>query len=63
MLAVLTTVAVIGLIRSDSPATLNNVAFLAVHISVLAHGVATAVVPTLIVPVGVGVAEADELAA
>jgi cellulose synthase (UDP-forming) len=63
VLGVLTTVAVVGLVRSDSPATINNVAFLAVHICVLAHGVATAVVPALVVPVGVAVAESDELAA
>ena len=45
--AVLVTAAAWGLVRSRDAATLNNVAFAALHVSVLMHGVSTALVPAL----------------
>ena len=46
-IAVLVTAAAWGLFRSRDAATLNNVAFALLHVSVLTHGVSTAVVPAL----------------
>jgi cellulose synthase (UDP-forming) len=45
MLAALISAAVYGLAHSHSPATLNNVAFAVLHISVLTAGVWGALVP------------------
>jgi cellulose synthase (UDP-forming) len=45
MLAALSCAAVYGLLHSDSPATLNNVAFALMHITVLLAGVWGALVP------------------
>jgi cellulose synthase (UDP-forming) len=42
---VLVAVAILGLSRDRSPATLNNVAFAAAHVTVLIHGVRSALVP------------------
>ena len=47
VIAVLVAVAVYGLVQSRDAATLNNVALAAVHVVILAHGVAAAVVPGL----------------
>jgi cellulose synthase/poly-beta-1,6-N-acetylglucosamine synthase-like glycosyltransferase len=47
VIAVLTLAAVYGLVRSRDAATLNNVAFAALHVSVLACGVLGAVAPSL----------------
>lgn len=45
-IAVLVAVAAVGLLRDRSPATLNNVAFAALHATVLAAGIRPAVAPT-----------------
>jgi cellulose synthase (UDP-forming) len=45
MLAVLLAVAVIGLLRDRSPATLNNVAFAMLHVTVLTAGILPALRP------------------
>jgi cellulose synthase (UDP-forming) len=50
MLAALAAAAVYGLVHSQSPATLNNVAFATLHISVLLAGVWGALVPTAPAP-------------
>jgi cellulose synthase (UDP-forming) len=52
-----------GLTRDRSAATLNNVAFAALHISVLAHGVAGAVVPALAATEAIATVEREEAAA
>ena len=48
MLAVLLAVAVIGLLRDRSPATLNNVAFAMLHVTVLTAGIVPALRPPAI---------------
>ncbi|MCU1399505.1 MAG: hypothetical protein JWN62_2614, partial [Acidimicrobiales bacterium] len=63
VLGVLVAAALCGLIRDRSPATLNNVGFLALHIVVLSHGVATAVVPSLARPAAMPAVREDEVAA
>jgi cellulose synthase (UDP-forming) len=45
--AVLCGAALFGLVRGRDAATLNNVAFAALHVAVLCHGIASAVVPSL----------------
>jgi cellulose synthase (UDP-forming) len=47
VIAVLVGAAAFGLSRGTDAATLNNVAFIALHVAVLGHGVAGAVVPGL----------------
>jgi cellulose synthase (UDP-forming) len=47
VIAVLVGAALFGAARSRDPATLNNVAFVFLHICVLSHGIATAVLPSL----------------
>jgi cellulose synthase (UDP-forming) len=44
--AVLVAVAILGLTRDRSPATLNNVAFAAAHVTVLMHGIRSALTPS-----------------
>ena len=63
VLGVLFTAALYGLLRDRSPATLNNVGFLVLHMCVLSHGVATAIVPSLTFPVAAAEPSFDELAA
>jgi cellulose synthase (UDP-forming) len=64
IVAVLTTVALVGLARDQDAATLNNVAFAGLHVAVLFHGVLGAVVPSLATAAVVTeVAELDEVAA
>ncbi len=53
VLGVLVSAALYGLVRDRTPATLNNVGFLALHVCVLSHGVATAVLPALATPAAV----------
>lgn len=53
VLAVLFGAALFGLLRDQNAATLNNVGFLVLHMCILSHGVATAVVPSLAVPADV----------
>jgi cellulose synthase/poly-beta-1,6-N-acetylglucosamine synthase-like glycosyltransferase len=43
---VLVAVAILGLTRDRSPATLNNVAFAAAHVTVLIHGIRSALTPS-----------------
>jgi cellulose synthase (UDP-forming) len=47
VIGVLALAVVVGLARDRSSATLNNVAFAVFHITVLCHGVSTAVVPSV----------------
>lgn len=63
VMGVLCAVAAYGLARSQQPATLNNVAFAALHLAVLGRGVAPALVPALSRPAAVDVAIAAEEAA
>ena len=50
VLGALVIAALYGLVGDRDPATLNNVGFLTLHICVLAHGVSTAIVPSLAIP-------------
>jgi len=61
--AVLFLAALYGLLRDRNPATLNNVGFLVLHMCVLGHGVATAIMPSLTFPAAVDEPRVDELAA
>jgi cellulose synthase (UDP-forming) len=63
VLAVLVLAVLYGLARDRDPATLNNVSFLVLHICVLAHGVSTAIVPSLATPATVAEDRLDEIAA
>jgi cellulose synthase (UDP-forming) len=64
MIGVLGAVGVYGLVRTRDAATLNNVAFAALHASVLLHGVVGAVAPSLAVSGAVpGSGDADVVAA
>ena len=63
VIAVLAATALYGLAQSRSAATLNNVAFLALHITVLFHGISAAVIPALATSAAVVEYEADEAAA
>jgi cellulose synthase (UDP-forming) len=63
VIAGLAAVAWYGLTRDREAATLNNVAFAALHISVLAHGVAGAIVPALAATEAVATVEREEAAA
>jgi cellulose synthase (UDP-forming) len=64
VVAVLVGGALFGLLRSRDAATLNNVAFAALHVSVLFHGVLGAVLPELATPAAApAVDELDEVAA
>ena len=63
VLSVLLAAALYGLIRDRTPATLNNVGFLVLHVCVLSHGVATAILPSLTFPAAVDEPRVDELAA
>ncbi len=64
VIAVLVAVAVYGLVQSRDAATLNNVALAAVHVAILAHGVAAAVMPGLAAVAVTGAeAGADDVAA
>ena len=47
VISVLTSVALLGLVRDQDAATLNNVAFAGLHVAVLFHGVLGAVLPGL----------------
>jgi cellulose synthase (UDP-forming) len=47
VIGVLVLAVVVGLVRDHSSATLNNVAFALFHITVLCHGVSSAVVPSV----------------
>ena len=60
MIAVLVTVAVAGLARDRSPATLNNVAFIFLHVAVLSRGIAPALLPALATPAYVTQSEPSE---
>ena len=57
VIAVLVAVALDGLIRDQSPAALNNVAFIALHVAVLGRGIAPALVPALSTPAELPVAD------
>ncbi|MFP5486862.1 MAG: glycosyltransferase family 2 protein [Acidimicrobiia bacterium] len=46
VVGLLLVVVVVGLLRDRDPATLNNVAFALLHIAVLSHGMAAAIVPS-----------------
>jgi cellulose synthase (UDP-forming) len=63
VIAGLAAVAWYGLSRDREAATLNNVAFAALHISVLAHGVAGGLVPALAATGAAATIERDEAAA
>ena len=63
VLAVLLLAALYGLIRDRNPATLNNVGFLVLHVCVLSHGIATAIMPSLTLPAVLDERRTDELAA
>jgi cellulose synthase (UDP-forming) len=63
VIAVLLVTAGFGLARGRDPATLNNVAFLVLHVCVLSHGVATALVPALATPARVATVEERDVAA
>jgi len=63
VLAVLFIAALCGLLRDRDAATLNNVGFLVLHMCVLSHGVATAIVPSLTVPAPIEERHLDERAA
>ena len=43
---VLLVAAVVGLVRDRDAATINNVAFALLHVAVLSHGMAAAIVPS-----------------
>ena len=49
---VLVAVAILGLTRDRSPGTLNNVAFAAAHVTVLIHGIRSALTPARSTAVG-----------
>ena len=63
VLGVLGLAALYGLLHGRDPATLNNVGFLVLHMCVLGHGIATALVPSLAIPAAVDAGRVDELAA
>jgi cellulose synthase (UDP-forming) len=63
VIAFLIAVAVYGLTQSRDAATLNNVAFVALHVAVLGHGVMAAVVPSLAAAATVDAERRDEVAA
>jgi cellulose synthase (UDP-forming) len=63
VIAVLLTVAVIGLAHSRDAATLNNVAFAGLHASVLIHGILGAVAPGLAMTSATAVEDVDAVAA
>ena len=63
VIAVLVTVAVAGLLRDRSPATLNNVAFIFLHVAVLSRGIAPALLPALATPALVTQREPSEVRA
>jgi cellulose synthase/poly-beta-1,6-N-acetylglucosamine synthase-like glycosyltransferase len=63
VLAGLGAAALYGLARDRDAATLNNVAFALLHISVLAHGVAGAIVPALATAEAVATSTREEAAA
>ena len=46
-IAVLAAAATFGIVRQQTPAALNNVAFIALHIAVLSRGIAPALLPAL----------------
>ncbi|MFT3853991.1 MAG: hypothetical protein QM733_14800 [Ilumatobacteraceae bacterium] len=56
VIAILVAVAAQGLLRDQSPAALNNVAFICLHVAVLSRGIAPALLPALSTPVTVAVA-------
>lgn len=56
VVVVLMAVAMYGLLRDQSPAALNNVAFIFVHVAVLTRGLAPALLPALGTPAAVPVA-------
>ena len=63
VIAVLAATALYGLAQSRSAATLNNVAFLALHITVLFHGISAAIIPALATSAALVEHEVDEVAA
>jgi cellulose synthase (UDP-forming) len=62
-IGVLAGAAVFGLAQGRDAATLNNVAFAALHVTVLLHGVAAALVPALAVGAGMVAHERREAVA
>jgi cellulose synthase (UDP-forming) len=63
VIAVLVAAAAYGLVKSRDAATLNNVAFAALHVAVLGHGVMAALVPSLATAATADAARREEAAA